>query len=252
MTRNKIAAATLALAMLGSMPATALAQTDTTSPRDTIAQREAERPERDIDVVKERALAAIDRRLERVARLRDAVHSSEHVTDEHASDLLAEFERTESGLLALAEEIRAAETADELRVLIPRIATDFRVYVLVTPKTWEVLVADAMGDAAVRFEEVAMNIAEAVQRAEEAGYDVGEAQAALERMQSLVAEGAGLAEAVPPAVLPLTPADWPDPARSVVRGAHADLVAARQAFREARTAAHDAVEALRAAIGDDA
>ncbi len=243
MTPKKIVAAAVGLALFAATPATALAQTDVTP--TTAVERSAEHPERDIDAVKERALAAIDRRLDRLARLREAVESNDHVTADHAAALLTEYERTDSGLRALADQIRAAQTADELRDLIPRIATDFRVYVLVTPKTWEVLVADTMGDVADRFDEVAAKIADAIDRAEEAGYDVGEARAALEEMESFTAEASRLAGGVAPAVLDLTPADWPALAWVALGAPHDDLVAAREAFRQAKDAAHDAVAALR-------
>ncbi len=249
MIRRSIIAAAVGFVLVAATPLAAVAQVEEARP--PVAERSEIRPERDLAGIKARALEAIDRRLDRIARLEEEVRSNEHVEPEHAEDLLGELSRAATGLSGLAEEIEAAETAEELRVLIPKIATDYRVYVLLTPKVREVLIADAMGDLADRFDEAAARIADAIARAEEAGYDVSEAETALERMESLVDEAEGLAEGVPPAVLPLTPSDWPDPAQGVIREAHDDLVEARQAFRGARDAAHEAVRALRAAIGDD-
>ncbi len=253
MTRRKIVTVALGLALVATTPAAAFAQVGEAPrrPAEGVDVGADVRPVRDLEALKARALEAIDRRLQRIDRLEEAVRSSEHVTPEHRDELLAELDRSAAGLRDLAAQIDAAETAEELRELIPKIATDYRIFVLVTPKVKEVLVADAMVDLADRFDEAAEKIADAIERAAEAGYDVSEAEAALERMVSLIDQAESLAEGVPPSVLPLTPSQWPDPAQGVIREAHDDLVEARSAFRGARQAAHDAVAALRAAIGDD-
>jgi len=60
-----------------------------------------------------------------------------------------------------------------------------------------------------------------------------------------LSEAGSLAGRVPDSVLPLVPADWPDPARSILDGAHSDLRAARDDAASAVRSAHEIARILR-------
>lgn len=250
MTKHRLIAAGLAAALTALSPVAALAQTDE---RPVVESErpaaERERPSVDLENVKDRAQAAIERRLVTIDRLQSEVRSNPHVTDSHATTLLRELETAESGLQALGREIAAAETIEELRVLIPEIAEDYRIYVLMVPKVYEVLGSDTVAHVVGRFDTAAEELGEAIRRAEDAGYDVSEAEAYLAEMIRQAGKAESLGVPVAGSVLVLQPSDWPDPAKTVLRSGHADLDDARSALRSARQAAHDALEALREAIG---
>lgn len=238
----------LAVALVIGAPAAVLAQTDdggaTTEERPAVTDRQAV----DLGAVKERALEAIERRLEQIDRLRGRVEADRFVERDHEAHLVDELRDAERGLRGLAEEIEGAGTLAELRDLVPAIATEYRIYLVVTPKVWEVLASDAGVAAGEKADDVAERIQEAIDRAEAAGHDVTAARTHLDDMLSEAAAGLALADPVAETVLPLDPADWPDPAREVLERGKADLQAAREWFRQARESAHEAVEALRAAV----
>lgn len=248
-TARRVTGLVLAAALAIAAPAAALARTDgsgatTDTDRAVTGTRVA-----DLDTVKERALEAIDRRLDRIDRLRGRVETSRFLQRDHEAHLVNELRASERGLTDLAGEIEEAGTLAELRELVPSIATDYRIYLVVTPKVWEVIASDAGVAAGERADEVAGRIQAAIERAAAAGHDVSEAQGHLDDMVAAAASGLALAEPVAGTVLPLEPADWPDPARATLEQGRADLGAAREWFRQARESAHDAIAALRASVG---
>ena len=101
-----------------------------------------------------------------------------------------------------------------------------------------------MTHVAGRFDETAESIQAAIDRAEEAGFDVTEAQDALDRMSAHLAAAALLIDPVPRNVLALQPVDMPE-GGDLLRSAHADLKSGGHELRAAREAARRAVEALR-------
>ena len=232
----------MALLLVLMIPAAALAQDDGSR---TVA---SDGPTADLERVKQHALAAIDRRLERIDRLQNEVALNAYLTDEHAAQLEAVLASSESGLQALADQIAAATTPEQLRELIPGIVEDYRIYVLVTPQVRLVIAADTAAHAVTRFQTAASELEEAIERIAGAGYDTSDAVAAHARMVAAIEEAAGLVGGVAPAVLELIPPDWPDPGAEELEQARQALVDARQALREARNAAEDTVQALREAV----
>ena len=236
---KRVAALAATVVLLTAAPGTAFAQTDPVETRTA----EAERTEA-IDQLKRRALTAIDTRLAAIARWIEMVENSEHLTTEHRAALQTELSAATRGLTALAADIEAATTYSELGGLIPKIVEDHWIFALLGPKVHLVVSADHMTHVAGRFDETAESIEAAIDRAEEAGYDVTEAQESLDRMLAHLAAAALLIEGVPRNVLALQPADMPE-GRDLLRSAHADLNSSGHELRSAREAARRAVEALR-------
>lgn len=244
MTRNRIVAAFLSLALMVTGASAAFAQTDTVPTDSTVSDQASDRsdhPVPDIDRIKARALQAIDNRLQRVDRLEEAVENhKEHLTGNHYGQLNSKLVTTEAGLEQLARQIEDAETLEELRVLIPQIWEDFRVYVLLTPQVRLVIASDVAVYAGEKAGEISARLSEAIQKAEEAGYDVDEAWELLAEFDQLVDSAVAAAAPVADTVLPLTPEDWNngtaqpvlDQARQDIRGAHESFKMARQTARE--------------------
>ncbi len=212
------------------------------------ASAQTQRPaaERSIEDIKQRCIQAIDDRLARIDRLQKAVASSRHVTARHEAILEGQLAEAQAGLTRLKAQIRAQDDREELKAECKSIVEDFRIYVLVTPRTMLTLAADAAVATANRLEDVAARIQNAIDEAAAAGKDVTQAQAEHDSMVAHIEAAKASASGVPDAVLPLTPEDWPS-AQQVLRQASADLRSAREDLREAKQDGHDAVEALKEA-----
>lgn len=237
-----MAAVTLAFA-----PTLALAQTEDaptrTSAHDVDRLRGA-----DVESVKARAQEAIERRLATIERLQGRVTDHPHVTEPHQGELAAELGRSAAGLRALSVEIDQATTIEELRILVPKIATDFRIYLVVAPKVHQVLGSDSLGAAGTRLEAVAESVSASIDRAVEKGVDASEAEGHLADMVEEIRQALAVGEPVAGAALVLTAADWPEPAAGVLAQGRSDLGEARRFLREARDSAHEAMSALREAL----
>jgi len=240
---TRIVAVATVSALLIALPGTAFAQTEPVESTATETDRASS-----FDQLKRRALAAIDIRLDAIARWTELIETNEQLTPDHQARLLAELSAASRGLAALAAEIQAAKTYSELGGMVPKIVEDYWVFALLGPKVHLVIAADVMTHITGRFDEMAAAIQEAVDRVEEAGFDAEAAQVALDRMRAHLAAASTLIEPVPGAVLGLQPIDMPE-AGEQLRVAHADLKSAAEELRAARQAGREAVEAIKDAIG---
>lgn len=244
----------LALGLLLALPGVAYAQDnaqrDTT---DQVTDHETDRPDREevIRKAKARALEAIERRLSTLDRLADVVSHNRNVTAEHKRQLIADYEAAASGLRGLAAEIEAADTLAEVLRLSGLIVTDYRVYLVVVPKSHEVVASDAMVAIAGRFGEMSEKLQKAINRAHEAGFDVTEAQRWLDIAAEEIAAAERKAGPVAGNVIGLQASDWPDPAQGQLREGREVLKSAGTDLREARLALQESLQALRQAIGSD-
>ncbi|NIA25074.1 MAG: hypothetical protein GWP04_05845 [Gammaproteobacteria bacterium] len=245
--------AAVALSLVLALPGVAMAQTtDGPTPDGTVAEQtvDSQRPGI-VDRIKERAQHAIDRRLATIDRLRTALNEKGHATSAHKADLFVDLNEAKAGLRTLSREIDAANTIDQLRVLVPKIATDFRIYLVLAPKVHEVIAADtavwAVNNPATNVYE---KLSALVDRADQAGYDVTEAQAALQEMQTHMTKAEAYAAPVPNQVIDLEASDWENPAKSLLRQGRDDLIQARDELRATKDSAKAAAQALRDAIHD--
>lgn len=231
----------LAMFVLASIPGTALAQEEVPERSATAEQREDEFGHREaewIEKIKTRALEAIDKRLATIDNLQAKINDSETVTDGHAAVLLEELRSSAAGLEVLAGEIRAAEDLETLRALVPKIFEDYRIYAVIAPKVHLVLGGDFGVAVANRLGEVAGQLGDALERLEEAGYDVAKGYELLAEMERLVAQGGEQAGSVATMVIDLSPDDYPD-STEVLRSAHGVMQSAGEDLRAAGDTAHE-------------
>lgn len=234
---KKISILLAAVLVVSLLPATALAQEDTARADDAV--------ERIVENLKDRAEKAIEKRMDTIERATEALQEAEHLTDEHERALLAELDSSAAGLTELGRQIEDATTLEELRELIPLIFEDYRIYAVVVPKAHLVVVADTLMAAAGRIELVAGSLQDAIDRFREAGFDTTEAEEALAEMNASLGEAVALARPVPDTVLPLAPADWPDPVQGIIEEAHSDVRSARHHVESAIRSAHEVGRILR-------
>ncbi|MGI9648055.1 MAG: hypothetical protein ACR2OI_06010, partial [Acidimicrobiia bacterium] len=94
-------------------------------------------------------------------------------------------------------------------------------------------------------------LGDVLDRLEENGFDVEEAEALLTDMERLVASGGEGAAAVPDMVIGLKPSDYPG-STEVLRSAHAELKSAGSELRSAGETAHEIVRFIKSLVGGDA
>jgi hypothetical protein len=157
----------------------------------------------------------INRRFVTLDALTHLVNTSDVLTTEHRIDLRdvnsvnpASFAATRSGLTTLKASIDADTTVVALKAGIAKIAPDYRVYLLVAPKTYLVSASDAVEKASARFGPLASELQNLIDLAKADGKDVTAAQAALDDLNAKVAQVNGLIGPVAGTLLPLSPSDW--------------------------------------------
>lgn len=179
----------------------------------------------------------IDRRLATIERLRGAVDGARRLTDEHEAALERILDRSASGLRALRAEIEAATTVGELRTDLQRIVEDFRIYLLVVPQVRLVIAADVTEAAIARAIQVADRLEQAIQAAEAAGKDVGDANEHLASMRAHIRAADAKVDGLAGRILPLTPADWNDgTARPILERSRLAIAEARRVELQAAIA----------------
>jgi hypothetical protein len=204
------------------------------------------RAEPTVDNWKAVGLCEIDRRMETLADLQSVVDNSAALTDAHERALDDILATTREGLRALRAEIEADTTLEELRADITAIFDDYRVYALVARQVWLVVGDDTVDLTAAGFETAADRLEAAIDAAEAAGKDVGDARehlaAMIRHVEAAQTEVDGDAEAV----LALTPADWnAGDAQPILREARRSIADARSNLRSALQEAREVLAAIR-------
>lgn len=241
--------AMLAALLIAAVPGVAFAQE---APERPAQEREVDRAEQEarwIGQVKARALEAIKKRLVTIDELQAAIDRSETVKANHAAQLTNELRKATSGLESLLEEIEAATDLETLRVLVPKIFEDYRIYAIVAPKVHLVLAADHAVAVADRMGTAAEALGDVLDRFADAGYDVGEGEALLAEMERLLESGADQTGSVPDMVIDLAPADYPE-SSEVLRNAQSVLKSGAEDLRAAGQTAHEVVRFIKSLIGD--
>ena len=243
-TTRFVASLLAGLMVVAALPAAA--QTDAEPPASQ------ERIEHGIDQLRERVLEALDRRLVRIDRLQEAIKDSETIEAGNAAHLTSDLSASQGQLTALVAKAKSASTLEELGAIVDEMVYEHRIFALRTPQTWLVLASDFGVSVADRLESAAQTLADAAARAEEAGYDVSEVESLIDEARIAASEGLTLVEPVAETVLPLEPADVPDPAREIMEGARDDMFDGRDAYHSARDTLRQAAELLSEIVGSDA
>ncbi len=187
----------------------------------------------------------IDRRLDTIERLSNAVDESRALTDAHAAALNVILDNSAAGLRALRLEIAADTTVAELREDIQKIFTEFRIYALVTRQVWLVQGADMVNMAGAKLGTTVTRLENLIAEAAANGKDVTEANEHLAAMQAAIAEALAGVAGVADQVLPLTPADWnAGIAGPILRAAREAIAGARTDLRTAMAEAREVIASL--------
>jgi hypothetical protein len=176
----------------------------------------------------------IDRRFDTLTALSNAIKASKVMAPSDAAALQAEISSTRSGLTSLKAAIDSETVVLTLKADIVKIATDYRVYLLVVPQVHLVNGADGILAAQARFSDVNTKLSARIAAAKAAGKDTTAAQADLDAMNAAVSKAVGLATPLPAALLALTPAQYNGgTAGPVLTNARAAIVSARDDLKSA-------------------
>ena len=169
----------------------------------------------------------INRRFATLTALSAKITSSKVMTSAHAATLQSEIGSTRAGLTALKATIDAETNLPALRVDITKIATQFRVYLLVVPQVHLTNASDGVLASQSKFATINTNLAARIAAAKAAGKDTTAAQVDLDAMNKADAAAVALASPLAGKLLPLTPADYNGgTAGPIITAARADLAKA--------------------------
>jgi hypothetical protein len=211
-----------------------------------LPQREAFRASASVETLRAFGDCEINRRFATLDTLSGKVSSSKVLSSTHAAALTGEINSTRGGLTALKARIDSETDLTALKADIRRIATDFRVYVLVVPQANLTIGADSVAAAQPKFADINTKLSDAIATVKAAGKDTTAAQSHLDAMNAAVAQAVSLTSGIPDRVLPLTPAQWnAGTAGPVLTDARAKLVQARGQLRTAVQAAKACRDALK-------
>ncbi|MGH2465896.1 MAG: hypothetical protein ACRDGI_10585 [Candidatus Limnocylindrales bacterium] len=199
-----------------------------------------------VDVLRAVGDCEINRRFVTLDGLTSLVNRSTVLTADHKTDLIsggginpASFVSEHAGLTTLKATIDADTTIASLRAHIAKIAPDYRVYLLVVPKTHIVAAADGAAKTSARFVPLASELQNLINQAKADGKDVTAAQAKLDDLNAKVSQANGLISPVAGSVLPLSPANWNSAAaKPIMQAARQSLHRARNLLVDARQDAH--------------
>lgn len=229
-TRHVLTAAAVVLAGAVLTPTAALSQTK----RQSAA----------LDEVRSRCLSQIDRREKALSTEQTRVHNAKFLTDAHRKALETISNKTSSGLSTLADAIRGEDNFDELRAECRRIVEDYRVFVLVRPRTRLVLASDRELAAVAKLKGLADRVQSAIDKAKAKGRDTSAAEANLTTARTAAASVSSHASGVYAAVSDLKASDY-NANNNVLDAGRAEVRAARDSLRQAVAAARDARHALK-------
>jgi len=242
-TRTRLVAVAAAITLLlTAIPGIALAQT--TGPAPSTQQTTDEVRPINLGSAKTRVLHQIERRLNALQRLSGDVYGSPHITDAHAAALQADIAAATNTLTEGRQQVESAESVVELRAIAEPLFQNTLVFALLSPKTHEVLASDATVAAGGRFDEVAVDLQDAIDRLTANGSDMTAAQGALDEMVRLIDEAVADGGPVAGTVIGQETNDWPDPAKQLLQDGRFDLAAARLSLREARNQGHKVIRLI--------
>jgi hypothetical protein len=188
----------------------------------------------------------VDRRLVTITTLQNHVAIAGGLTDADRAALQSQLAADTSGLAALRAAIDGETDVTALRADLGKIVTDYRIYLLMVPKTAEVIAADTELAAVTRLDTLSTKLQARIDTAGAAGKDVTRAQAHLGAMDAKVAQVSPLVQGIPAAVLPLTPAQYDSgTAKPILTSSHTSLQGGRGLLAGARADALACIAALK-------
>jgi len=196
----------------------------------------------------------IGRRITTLNDLDARVAAAPQISDLHKTQLRnvnnvnpASFAAEKTGLTALKAKIDGETDLKALHDDIAKIAEDFRVYLLVVPKTHLVGGADALDKATDRLHELEGKLQGMIDKAAAGGKDVSQATTLLNDMKSKTSQADTLISGVADSIMGISPAGYnAGPGKTALEAARTKVQQARDLVQGARTDAKQIIDLLKA------
>jgi hypothetical protein len=199
-----------------------------------------------VDTLRALGNCEIARRLTTLDALSAKVTASKRLSTADAATLQGVISSAKSGLAALKTAIDTETDLTALKADVAKVATDFRVYVLVARQVNLVNAADGVLAAQAKFATINTKLAERIATAKAAGKDTAAAETALAAMNTSVANAIALAQPLPAQLLALTPAQFnAGTAGPILDSARTKLGQARDQLKAAAASAKACRDALK-------
>lgn len=188
----------------------------------------------------------IDKRINTLQKLEERINDMKRLTADQKSSIIADLNAQISALTSLRTKLAGDTSTTTLRADLKTIAPDYRVYILVLPRTEIVIAADRVMNIADEMSTDGAKLQARITAAQNAGVNVSAAQAAYADYNAKVADAKVQAQAAIDLVLKLNP----DNGDKMVMAANtAALKSARTKLQAARTdlrnARHDMSKIMR-------
>ena len=176
--------------------------------------------------------AAVDGRLKALTGLQTGVAAAPTTTAAHTATLTSQIAAATAGLTTLGAKIAADTDATTLDADCTTIVPDYRVYVIVVPRTTLVIAADADLAATTGVTNLEPALRATIAAAKLAGKDTTAAQAAYTDLQTQVPAAQAAANPVAGEVIGLVPSDYPS-STTTLKGASGQVRTATKAMKQA-------------------
>ncbi len=185
------------------------------------------------DVLRSILEGALSLRQAQLSSLTGEVNGSMTLTASDKAELQSELASETAGIDSLASKVPNDTTFAELKADSTAMVTDYRVFVVMSPKTHCTLAADTETAIAQRMQGLEPQLQAAINEAQQHGINVTGAQAAYDALVGEVSSAGSADSGVSSACLATTPAGWPGDA-TVFVGAKGKLVSGRADLVSAR------------------
>jgi hypothetical protein len=240
---KRIGALVVAGGLMVAFAGPALADsTTTTTPTSTATSTSR------IDTLKAKCETAVQKRLTSITTTTGAVNNAKHLTAGDKTTLLTQIGEEQTGLSALGVKIAGETDLATLKTDCANIVAEYHWYVIGIPKVHLTIAANDAVALVQTMDDLSTRLQADINRAQQHGKDVTQAQAGENALNAAVSSALGAASPVPAMVLPLAFGNW-TAAQPVLQSARANLGNARTDFSTARTDAQKVIADLKALVG---
>ena len=202
----------------------------------------SETPPATLDGIQRAGDAAIDRRLDALAKATAKAEASSRLTDAHADTVLATFAADTAGLTALRATLDADTDRATAAAHYTQIFTDYRVYAVALRQAAYAAAADGLSaNALPKLQSSHDELAAALAAS---GKSTPELEATLADMQEQIDAATSALDGVAASALGTTPADF-NANHDTLADERADIATARDAIKQARADGQAVLKALR-------
>lgn len=221
----------LAIALSLSSPAWAIRDEHI---KEKVEQRREAINQKRVNQLRRMGETMIDRRIKALEKAIDRVEASNRVDQSDRDAVIADLNANISSLNSLKASIQVNEDIESLRAQVRSIVTDYRIYLVVIPRSRGLLGAGRAEAVMARLNGISVKVGNFINKAKELGYDTAEIEAIfadykskLATAQAKIEEALAEFESMKPGEDPATTKDRLEKGKAALREAREILKASR-------------------------